>query len=278
MKTATATVAVLAMLALCIVPMMQGADADFADISGEKDVIGVGDSADFQIIYTNNDYNSSDYQDFNMSISYTASLIDRNGDTVSNGVSPSSGDLENAVPKTLTVSAPKEAGTCRLVVNYTAEVSYTTTDAEGEAQEQKETIERTEEYTIRVVNPITLSVTLTNESNEAVQAGVYFYVNGERLEDSYTVLNLDANGTSTISYDWITASGTGSYEFYVGTVDGNNMVNIDGLGEKHTFYIGDNDYTWMIVLLVVVIIVLVIVMVWVYRKPVKNYGKPKSRR
>ena len=28
----------------------------------------------------------------------------------------------------------------------------------------------------------------------------------------------------------------------------------------------------------IVIILLIIVMVWVYRKPVKNYGKPKSRR
>ena len=56
------------------------------------------------------------------------------------------------------------------------------------------------------------------------------------------------------------------------------MVDIVGLGESHTFYLGDNDYTWIIVLLVVVIVLLVLVMVWVYRKPVKNYGKPKSRR
>ena len=34
----------------------------------------------------------------------------------------------------------------------------------------------------------------------------------------------------------------------------------------------------VIVLLVVVIVLLVLVMIWVYRKPVKNYGKPKSRR
>ena len=34
----------------------------------------------------------------------------------------------------------------------------------------------------------------------------------------------------------------------------------------------------MIALLVIVIILLIIVMAWVYRKPVKNYGKPKSRR
>ena len=60
--------------------------------------------------------------------------------------------------------------------------------------------------------------------------------------------------------------------------DGGNIVSIEGLGEEHTFYIGDNSYTWVTALLVLVIILLLFVMVWVYRKPVKNYGKPKSRR
>ena len=278
MKAVTAAIAVLAMLALCLVPV-QGVDADYADISGDSSVIGVGDDADFQIIYTNNDYDSTEYQDFNMSISYDAKLTDSSGDTVSNGVSPSSGDLDNGVAQTLTVSAPDTAGRCTLVVEYTIDVSYTTVDENGDEVTNEETLNRTEEFPIRVVESITLSVTLTNNTNTDLNGyGVYFYVNDERIEDSYTTVDLDEAGTTTVTYKWITDSGNGQYEFYVLPADGGNMVDIEGLGERHTFYIGDNDYTWMIALLVIVIILLIIVMVWVYRKPVKNYGKPKSRR
>ncbi len=269
----------MAMIALCLVPI-QGVDADYADINGDKTVIGVGDDADFQIIYTNNDYDSSEYQNFNMAISYDAKLVDSSGETVSNGVSPSSGDLDNGVAQNVTVSAPDDAGRYTLVVEYTAEVTYTTVNEDGEEETvEDDPIVRTEELPLRVVEPITLSVTLSNASGEPLQGyGVYFFVNGEKIEDSYTVINLEADGTTTISYDWITDSGNGTYEFHVEAVDGGNMVDIEGLGEKHTFYIGDNDYTWMIALLVIVIILLIIVMAWVYRKPVKNYGKPKSRR
>ena len=191
-----------------------------------------------------------------------------------------SGDLDNGVAQNVTVSAPDDAGRYTLVVEYTAEVTYTTVNEDGEEETvEDDPIVRTEELPLRVVEPITLSVTLSNASGEPLQGyGVYFFVNGEKIEDSYTVINLEADGTTTISYDWITDSANGTYEFHVEAVDGGNMVDIEGLGEKHTFYIGDNDYTWMIALLVIVIILLIIVMAWVYRKPVKNYGKPKSRR
>ena len=185
MKAATAAIAVLAMLALCLVPA-QGVDGDYADISGDSNVIGVGDDADFQIIYTNNDYDITEYQDFNMSISYDAKLTDSSGETVSNGVSPSSGDLDNSVAQTLTVSAPDEAGRCTLVVEYEIEVTYTTVNEDGEEVTEEETLNRTEEFPIRVVEPITLSVTLTNNTNTDLNGyGVYFYVNDERIEDSY---------------------------------------------------------------------------------------------
>ena len=250
MKTVTAAIAIMAVFALCLVPL-QGVDADYADIDGETNVIGVGADADFQV-----------------------------GDTVSNGVSPSSGDLDNGTAQTLTVSAPDTAGRYTLVVDITVDATYTSTDEEGNETTQDLEVEpRTLEYPITVVEPITLSVTLSNNSDEPLQGyGVYFYVDGERIDDSFTTVDLDANGTTTIEYEWITDAGYGTHEFHVEAADGGNMVDITGLGERHTFYIGDNDYTWVIVLLVVVIVLLVLVMIWVYRKPVKNYGKPKSRR
>lgn len=264
------------MVAICLIPA-QGIDADFANISGEEVVIGVGDDAKYQIIYTKHDFDG--YQDLSMSIYYTARLVDSNGDTVSNGVSPSSSDLDNGVAKTLTVFAPDDAGSCTLIVEFEVEVTYTETDDEGEKMTHEETITRIEEFAISVVEPITLSVTLTNNSDSPLKGyNVHFYVDGERMDDSLTSIDLDANGTTTITYEWITDAGAGTHEFYVASVDGGNMVDIEGLETVHTFYIGDNDYTWIVALLVVVIIVLTLVMVWVYRKPVKNYGKPKSRR
>ncbi len=240
-------------------------------------MIGVSDNAEYHIIYTNHDFD--DYQDLSMSISYTVRLVDSNGDTVSNGVSPSLGDLDNGVAKTLTVSAPDDAGNCTLIVEFKVEVIYTETDDEGKETIHEETITRIEEFVISVVEPIMLSVTLTNNSNSPLKGyDLYFYVDGENMDDSLTSIDLDANGTTTITYKWITDAGVGIHEFHVASMDDGNMVDIEGLKMVHTFYIGDNDYTWIIVLLVIVIVVLALVMVWVYRKPVKNYGKPKSRR
>ncbi len=279
MKTVTAAIAIMAVFALCLVPL-QGVDAEYANIDGETNVIGVGEDADFQVIYTNDDYDSTEYPNLSMAISYDAKLVDSSGETVSNGVSPSSGDLESGTAQTLTVSAPDTAGRYTLQVEITVDATYTSTDEDGnETTEDLEIDPTTLEYDITVVEPITLSVTLSNNSSEPLQGyGVYFYVDGERIEDSFTTVDLEANGTTTIEYDWITDAGYGTHTFRVEAADGGNMVEITGLGETHTFYIGDNDYTWVIVLLVVVIILLVLVMVWVYRKPVKNYGKPKSRR
>ena len=44
------------------------------------------------------------------------------------------------------------------------------------------------------------------------------------------------------------------------------------------FYAHDDSYTWLIVVSLILIIGLIIIAAYVYRKPVKNYGKPKSRR
>lgn len=276
LKATMMAFAVLAMAAVCFVGA-EDYDADFYDINGEKNVIGTGDSADYTIVYTNNDFN--DRQNMNMEISYSASLKDSSGTTVSSGVSPSSGNMNNGVAKTLTVTAPRSAGNCTLTVKYTISVSYTETDDDGKEVTKDEELTREDSYTIHVVNPITLSVTLSNERDVPLEGyGVYFVVDGERIDDSYQTITLGKNGETTVTYKWITDSGNGKHSFQLEAADGGNMVSIEGLGEEHTFYIGDNSYTWVTALLVLVIILLLFVMVWVYRKPVKNYGKPKSRR
>ena len=55
---------------------------------------------------------------------------------------------------------------------------------------------------------------------------------------------------------------------------------VTGLGPEHThtIYVEDKSYTFIEVTAVIVLIIVVLLMIWVYRKPVKNFGKPKARR
>lgn len=269
-----AAVAIVAILAACLVPVAD-TDAVYSNVSGDS-VVGTGDEADYTITYNNHDYDQ--YQDVSMSISYQAKLVDSAGETVSRGVSPSSGSLDDGASAQLTVKAPDTAGQYRLIVTWNVEGSYT--DEEGETVEiPEEELAREDTFDIKVVEPIRLSVTLTNESSTDLNGyGVYFVVNGERIQDSYTTVNLAGEGTTTISYDWVADVGEGTYTYSVVPADEGIVAPISGLGDEHTFYIGDNSYTVWIALLVIVIILLALVIVWVYRKPVKNYGKPKSRR
>lgn len=269
-----AAVALVAMAAVLLVPLSE-TEGVYYDISGDS-VIGTEDKEDYTISYTNHDYD--DREEMSMSVSYTAKLVDSDGETVSSGVSPSSGDLTNGVSATVTVTAPKTVGDYKLVVEYEPSVSYKGDDGET-VEVPEDELKKEQEYRIKVVAPITLSVTLKNDSDvDLTGYGVYFYIDGEKVEDSYTTVDLAKEGSSTVSYEWVTDSPNGEYRFSVEPADSGNLVQISGLGEEHTFYIGDNDYTMWTAILVIFLVVMLLVLVWVYRKPVKNYGKPKSRR
>ena len=206
-----------------------------------------------------------------MDIMFSAKLVDSKGDTVTGAVSPSVDEVDSGVPITLTVTAPQDAGT------YTLEVTYTGTVTEGE--EEKDIDPVTDTLVIKAVEPITLTtqVSLKDPNVDLSGYGVYFWVDGEKMEDSYTTFSVSNKGTGSVSYDWIADASEGKHTFWVESANG-GVVSVDGLDEKHDFYVGDNDYTWYIVLAVLFVIMMIIVLVWVYRKPVKNFGKPKSRR
>ena len=267
-------VALVAMAAFCLAPLAES-EAVYYNVDGDS-VIGTENKAEYTISYSNHDYDS--YADVNMSVTYSAKLVDSSGSTVSSGVSPSSGDLTNDVSGTVTVTAPKTTGSYKLVVEYKPTVSYT--DSEGKTVTvPSDDLKKETEFRIKVVTPITLSVTLKNDSNiDLTGYGVYFWINGDKVDDSYTTVNLAKEGTVTVTYKWVTDSSNGKYSYSVQPADSGNLVQITGLGEEYTFYIGDNSYTAWIALLVIFVIILILVLVWVYRKPVKNYGKPKSRR
>lgn len=268
----------MAVAVLLMVPVSE-TEAVYSNISGDS-VIATSASEDYTITYNNQDYNQ--YSDVSVSVSYSAKLVDSKGDTVSSGVSPSSGSMDNGGSATLTVRAPSSTGDYRLVVTYDVDVSYTNADGET-VDVSEDDLAREDTFNIKVVTPVTLSVTLTNDSDVDLSSyGVYFAMlqNGSwvNLDDSYKTVDLAKAGSTTVSYQWVADPSDGKYTFKVIPADSGNLITISGLDEEHTFYIGDNDYSLWIWILVLFVIILIIVMVWVYRKPVKNYGKPKSRR
>ena len=259
---------VLALLSVAAVGIIAADEADavpYTSITGDTHILKAGADGEFTIVYTDPALVSED----DVEISYTAKLVDGKGNTQSSAVSPSSGSLDNGAGKVLTVTAPRNAG------DFTLEVEYSCTVGVDEPTTTTET------YDIKVVNPIVLTQTLKiNEGSKVDPSGlgVFFYVDGKRIDDSYTTFTVNAQGTATVSYDWVASPAEGKHTFKVLPAGGEEISIITGLGEEHTFYVGEESYTTIIVLAVVLVVLMIVLMIWIYRKPVKNFGKPKSRR
>ena len=202
-----------------------------------------------------------------LSISYTATL-EKDGKAVSGGVSPSTGSLTSGVAVSLTVASQKDAGTYKLKVEVEEKVS------DGDA-----TYNYTAVKEIRIIEPITLSVTINNTGSTDLYKGkVLFYLDGQAIDGSEKELNLTAGSSTTVTYDYMpTELSAGKHTYYIQAVDG---TVIDGIGADNavTFYYEQGDYSLFNYLLLLVIVILLLLLVWVFRKPVKNFGKPKSRR
>lgn len=257
--------ALLAVAAVGFVPFDE-ADADsYTSITGTTHVLKVSGSGEYTIMYSDPDLLDID----DVSIAFSAKLVNRGGETQSSAVSPSSGELDNGTGKVLTVTAPSSTGEYKLEVSFAVKVGE-------DAREDK-----TETYAIKVVNPIVLTQTLKLSEDTKVDPsglGVFFYIDGEKIADSYTTFDVTSQGTATVSYNWIADPASGKHVFKVLPASGEDVSFITGLGDEKVFYVGDNSHTAMIALAILFVILMIAVLVWIYRKPVKNYGKPKSRR
>ena len=258
-KAALGILAFMALAAFCFIP--SGVDAEGQITTDDGDVLKVSATGTFSIVY-----NLSD-EDKDKDISFSAKVVNKSGETQSNAVSPSTGSLDDGESKKLTVTAPSKAG------KYTLEVEFTIGDEDAEDKKTE-----TDKYDFKAVNPITLKLNLKAEevSLDLQDFGVYFYIDGEKMEDSYTTVSLASDGTGSVSYDWIADPEGNEHSFHVSAVGGSTLIK--GLDEEHTFYLHDTDYTWIIVIAALLVVILIIIAIWVYRKPIKNYGKPKSRR
>ena len=246
--------AFLALTAICLAPACLDVDGEIIHEDG-TDVFEVSTSESFKIKYTLSD------ADADKKITFNAKIVNKSGDTVANAVSPTSGTLYSDTEKTLTVTVPSKVGTYRLVVEYKLD--------------DEKALE--EEYQFKAVNPIKLTVNLKAEdvTLNLDGFGVYFYIDGQKMEDSYTTISMGSSGTGSVSYEWI-ADPEGTHTFCVKAVSNSGMIK--GLDEEHVFYAHDSDYSLIIALSVIILILLILFAYRIYRKPIKNYGKPKSRR
>lgn len=241
-------------------------DSDAAaqhDISGDKYSVEAKGELKFDIVFFETDSFES------LDITYSAKLVDGNGTTQSSAVSPSSGSLANGVKETLTITAPSTQGTYYLVVEYTETID----DKEQDVVEDKQKIS--------VVEPIKLSVDLINNGViDFTNLLLNFYVDGVLVSDDPVSVSVTAGETVTASYNYITDYiSKGTHTFKV-EVDEDSIASdiISGLGKEHTFYVGESSYGIVTALMGVFAVILIIIAIYVYRKPVKNYGKPKARK
>ena len=225
--------------------------------------------ADFAEVDTSVNY-TLDYKGVPDSTKYSAKLVDGSGNEMTSAVtSGSSGSLsasnsDKSGEKSITVRAPKDAGNYRLIV--------TITDAD------KNEIEILISP-LKAVDPVVLSATLKNSESAERALTIYFVINGVKVDDSKQDIVVPANGTKEVTYDYVVKD-VSDGEFYIVADDTTFGGQVTGLGADHvhTFYVDDKSYTLIEVIAVIVLLIVVFLMIWVYRKPIKNYGKPKARR
>jgi len=251
-------------LAVMVISMIPTASAEgdsfntYTDIRAESYMAGTGKNIEYKI-FAGGD-NTGD-------VSFTAKLTDMDGNTVSR-VSPSTGYAIGAEGTAITITAPNDPGMYLLTVEF----KFTGTG------EETKTV--TKSAPLRVVVPVTLSATLVNKSGTVTNMDVWFVVDGVILEESRQPdVRIEANSTKAVSYEWITEGLSGGRH----TVELRGEVgpireDVEGLNTPSDFYVGQTSYALTEALLVIVTIVLFIILIVVFRKPVKNVGKPKGRR
>ena len=230
-----------------------GTDAAITNVAGDRTYVETGKNVIFTL--------SGD-----AAYKYEAMLIDSSGNRVTS-VSTVTGTISPSSPTDKTVKAPATAGDYRYHVKF-----FSAEDNSVLVSEVK--------VPIKVVDPIILKATLKNTGAVSVTTNVFFVVDGQRMEGSDSAVTIPAGGSKEITYNFVVSDFSGSHSFYVGSDDTGMIGPIEGLGPSYavSFHAQDTNYDWLNYLMVIVVIILILLLIYVYRKPIKNYGKPKGRR
>lgn len=248
-------------------------------VAGAVGLIAVADdssAATFGITPSGDDYGKTGtdltyvlgYTIDNATATFTAELVDRDGDKVTATVSPSAGTIyDSSNTRSLKITLPSAAGEYALKV----------TIKDGET-------EYVRYAAVEAVEPVVLSATVENIGSASRTFMVYFYLeddNGDwnKIDGSGKTVTVAPKATQTVTYEYVVKDiepGT----FCIIAEDGNVGGEIQGLGTEHahSFYTKANDYRIIEYTCVAIIVILLFVTLWIYRKPVKNLGKPKARR
>jgi hypothetical protein len=242
-----------------LIPSADAADEqtiNYADIRADSFLAGTGKPITYTI-YANGGSEP---------VKFTASLKDAEGNTAGSvsAAGKTTVDMEGV---NLTITAPAAPGMYTLTVVFT----FTNLDEETVV---------TKTAPLKVVTPITLKATIDNsEGGAIVNMEVWFVVDGNRIEGSEKFVDIAAGASESVTYDWVTEDlPNGSHWVMLEGQVGPIPQNAPGLNEKVTFYVGQNSYRTMEIIFVVLFIVMLFILLIVYRKPVKNLGKPKARR
>ena len=264
-KKVIAAVMVMSLVMTAALIMMPSEDVEGAqfDIIGGKTVFYPGEKLDAGSddgIYLITDSGIHRYE---------ARVRDSSGSLRTGVVSPASGNIQSEMVRELSITAPSVPG------KYTLEVEFFETSSADKGFIKT--------YPIKVVQPIKLSVELRNNSKTNVTGlTVKFVVDGKEYDATTenTNITIPAEGTKTVTFDWVVDSPSGGrHTFHLTTeFQGVAQAELTGIGQEFSFYIGQDSNTWITVIVALITIVLVIILIWVIRKPVKNYGKPKGRR
>jgi len=258
MITLMAAVLFVTTLALCAMPSASADEVQmntYSDIRMDSGLVGTGDS----VTYTLNAIGG----DSATPPRYSLKLTDMSGNTISGSTATGTVPADPG-SLTRTTPAPADPGTYILVVEFTF--------TEGD---DTSTVTRT--APVKVVTPIVLSATLKNESGNVVDMNVWFIVDGNKVEGSDRNVILNAGQEKTETYRWITDGlSNGRHTM---SVDGEVGITEGAINASVTdFYVGQASHGLIEAVSVIVFIILLFILFIIIRKPVKNVGKPKSRR
>ena len=191
-------------------------------------------------------------------------LTNSAGTAQTDALSKSSGSASDSIDETITVTAPKVAGDYTLTVTFTETIDSSTTNT------------YTATAVLHVCEPITLSVKVTNNGNVAFSNNVYFYVDGVKCDDSEQLLTVNPGESASVEYKYFRHNlSAGAHTYFVSAGE---TVPMTGLNAEQTFYYHQATQDYLVWIVAFVLVLIIIFAVWVFRKPVKNYGKPKARR
>lgn len=172
------------------------------------------------------------------------------------------GSLEGSA--TLEVKMPSQPGEYRLLVTF---------DFGNGNTVQKD-------WPIRVVEPYVFQATVVNDGATPLEGVlVTFLVDGVVIGTE--TVDVGAMSSVEVTHRWATPPlSQGQHRLEIQLDADSHFVNLYGGEKSHYsyFHVGQKSYSTITWAMGIALVILAIALIWVYRKPVRNRGRPRGRR